>query len=250
LIGTPAPKAPSSAASSGGGGACARAFQQRVSQREGASQARTARSALGQERGFSGRIFFPRSGTAGSRLRQSRAVGARRGQASLARGLPPAGAERRADQRPVPADGGVAADLEVRPPELALDAPVAVLGPDAPRIELGDLLERGAPEVRGQVPRRPRRQAAPVGGDAEGANRPARAEVQERQLRRPPGLVMAVPEAPFEALPCGAGQVPERLRKGMGLLGQGPTEPAGAAMGQDMGILRCVSSPWSSVLSP
>ena len=171
MIGTPDPTASSSAASSGGGGACAQAFQQRVSQRKGTSQARTARSAAGQERGFSGRPFFPRSGTAaGSRGLRSPAGRARCGQPSFARGLPPAEAEGGADQRPVPADGGVAADLEVRPPEFALDALVAVLGPVAPRVELGDLLERGALEVRGQIPRRLRRQAAPVGGDAEGAN--------------------------------------------------------------------------------
>ena len=141
MIGTPEPTASSSVASSGGGGACAQAFQQRVSQWKGASQARTARSAFGQEREGCGRVFFPRSGTAGARRLRSGANRVRAGQVPLARGLPPAEAEGRADQQPVPADGGVAADLEVRPAELAFHRLVALLGPVAPRIELGDLLE-------------------------------------------------------------------------------------------------------------
>jgi hypothetical protein len=102
--------------------------QQRCNTVHGVSQARTARNAAGHDRRTAGfarmtsRLRPPRGRGCGLgvgwRLRLGRVVGQE--------GLP---AERERDQRPVPTDGPVAADLEVGPAELAFDLLVALLNP-------------------------------------------------------------------------------------------------------------------------
>src|SRR4051794_37668565 len=116
------------ACSCGGGGALDQAGHQRRSAVQGVSQARTARSARGQDGAGGGggaAACGPPLSAAGSRL-WCRIVLSRRGFAEP--GVP-AEAERAADEGLVAADGDVGADLEIGPAQLVLDLLVALLGP-------------------------------------------------------------------------------------------------------------------------
>ena len=126
----PASKNSMSAPSSGGGGLFEHACQQCVSQRTGVSHERTARNRRGQRRrtrDAAGWIFSPcrRDGIA---------------QAHLGRLVPPAEGERAAHQRPVAADGTVAAHHEVGPAQFILHLLVALLDPVAQAVQARDRL--------------------------------------------------------------------------------------------------------------
>ena len=113
------------ACSCGGGGAFDHAAHQRCSTVQGESQARTARSARGQDGAGGGPAARgPPLSAAGlslrSRVMVRRVIGEPGG---------PAEAERAADQGLVAADGDVGADLEIGPAQLVLDLLVALLGP-------------------------------------------------------------------------------------------------------------------------
>src|SRR5512133_1141149 len=110
------------------GGAGDHDRQQRASTLQGISQARTARSATGQELLTAGSASMPaRRGP--PRGRRSGGLGVGRGGLGRLLGEDglPAEAERTTDQCPMPADGPVRADLEVGPAELAFDLLVALL---------------------------------------------------------------------------------------------------------------------------
>src|SRR5437764_13828342 len=113
------------ACSCGGGGAVDHAGHQRRSAIQGESQARTARSARGQDgAGGGGASYGPPLSAAGP---------GRRYRVVLRRVFSepggPAEAERAVDQGLVAADGGIGADLEVGPAQLVLGLPVALLNP-------------------------------------------------------------------------------------------------------------------------
>src|SRR5712691_2316818 len=114
------------ACSCGGGGALDHACHQRCSAIQGESQARTARSARGQDGAGGGAAACgPPLSAAGCRLRCGSLV---RCVMVVEPGVP-AEAERAVDQGLVPADRGVGADLEVGPAQLVLDLLVALLDP-------------------------------------------------------------------------------------------------------------------------
>ena len=113
------------ACSCGGGGALDHACHQRRSAIQGESQARTARSARGQDGACGGTAARgPPLSAAGVRPRSGSSVLLRRvfGEPGV-----PAEAERAVDQGLVAADGGIGADLEVGPAQLVLDLLVALL---------------------------------------------------------------------------------------------------------------------------
>jgi hypothetical protein len=100
------------------------AVHQRCSMIHGVSQARTARSARGQEgTGSSTGVCGPPLSAAGFWLRR----GSPAWRGVVAGPGSPAEAERAVDQRLVAADGDVGADLEVGPAQLVLDLLVALL---------------------------------------------------------------------------------------------------------------------------
>src|ERR687897_992266 len=113
--------------------------QQRCSTLHGPSQARTARNLTGHDRRtagsawMTGRLCPPRGRRGGLGMGRGRLVG------MLSEEGLPAEAERTAHQRPVPADGPVAADLEVGPAELAFDLLVALLDPVAQPVQAHDV---------------------------------------------------------------------------------------------------------------
>ena len=110
------------ACSCGGGGALDHAVHQRCRTVHGVSQARTARSARGQDRAGAGAAGGPPLSVAGL-------CGWQRGGRGAGRGGPggPAEAERAADQDLVAADRDVGADLEIGPAQLVLDLRIALL---------------------------------------------------------------------------------------------------------------------------
>src|SRR6266566_3862123 len=112
------------ACSCGGGGALDHAAHQRCSTVQGESQARTARSARGQDGGGGGTASRgPPLSAAGLWLR-CRVIVPRR---VIGEPGGPAEAERAVDQDLVAADGEVGADLEVGPAELVFDLLAALL---------------------------------------------------------------------------------------------------------------------------
>src|SRR5215831_11227065 len=110
------------ACSCGGGGAWDHAGHQRRSAVQGESQARTARSARGQDGAGAG--SSPPLSAAGSRLRSRRF-----GRRMISEPGIPAEAERAGDEGLVAADRGVGADLEVGPAQLVLDLLVTLFDP-------------------------------------------------------------------------------------------------------------------------
>ncbi len=141
------------ACSCGGGGALDPAGHQRCSVIQGESQARTARSARGQDGaggGTAGRGpplfaagFRPRRPTVALRRLISEPGG-------------PAEAERAVDQGLMPADRGVGADLEVGPAQLVFDLLVALLDPVPDPLDPHDL-SKARSRVRAVRPRAGRR---------------------------------------------------------------------------------------------
>src|SRR6266566_4413014 len=114
------------ACSCGGGGALDHAAHQRCSTVHGESQARTARSARGQDGAGGGTAACgPPLSASGLRPRRLSVAGC----GVVAEPGGPAEAERAVDQHLVPADGDVGADLEVGPAQLVLDLLVALPGP-------------------------------------------------------------------------------------------------------------------------
>ena len=130
------------------------AVHQRCSVIHGASQARTARSARGQD-GAGGAAAGPPLSAAGSWLR-SRGL---RWVWLISEPCIPAEGERAVDQRLVPADGEVGADLEISPAQLVLDLLVRLLDPVADRVKAHDL-GQGRGRVRAARPRGGRRDGA------------------------------------------------------------------------------------------
>lgn len=105
----------------------------------GVSQARTWRSALGQETVRAGTGFsLPLSRVRGRGLRRVRLLLFLLGRGWIEAGVP-AEAERAVDQGLMPPYGGVGAHLEIRPAQLVLDLLVALLDPVADAVDPGDL---------------------------------------------------------------------------------------------------------------
>ncbi len=138
----PAPTELVRACSCGGGGALDHAGHQRRSTIQGESQARTARSARGQDGAGGGTAAWepPLSAAGSGPRRRVLLPGVISGPGS------PAEAERAVDRRLVAADRDIGADLEVGPAQLVLNLLVALLDPVADAVDPGDL-----GQVRGGV---------------------------------------------------------------------------------------------------
>jgi len=120
---------PSSSLGAAGAGALATTTASSAAARSRVSQACTARTATGHElltagsAPMSGRRCPPRG------RRDGRRVGRCRLPSVVGKPCLPTKRERACDQRPVPADGPIRANLEVGPTELTLDLLVALLDP-------------------------------------------------------------------------------------------------------------------------
>ena len=178
------------------------AVHQRCSAIQGESQARTARSARGQDGAGGG------AAAGGPPLSAAGLWPRRRSPAWCGVVVEPGGpaeAERAVDQHLVTADPDIGADLEVGPAELVFNLLVALLDPVADRVQARDLGQAGrrvraarlaraagAGQVGDQVPGGLVRQGSRVGGDHDQAPDAVRPPPAQPRVSGLPGLGLSV----------------------------------------------------------
>jgi|RhiMetdeSRZDD1v2_1073273.scaffolds.fasta_scaffold19473_4 hypothetical protein len=175
----------------------------------------------------------------------------------------PAEREGAAHQGPVPADGPVAADLEVGPAQLPLDLLVTLLDPVTQPIQphhlspVGLLAAAGGGpgQVGQQVPAAVPWQPSRVGGGHDQPQPTAGTPAAELGISRPPGLGLAVAETPSDSPPlprpvrAAPAEVAGRLDRGVGC-SAGAQVPLRGLSASTNGMLAGVSASVKPGLSP
>jgi hypothetical protein len=224
---------PSSSLGAAGAGALATTTASSAAARSRVSQARTATGHELLTAGsapMSGRRCPPRG------RRDGRRVGRCRLPSVVGKPCLPTKRERACDQRPVPADGPIRGNLQVGPTELTLDLLVALLDPVPQPIQphhLGQVGPLGAAagrssQVGQQVPAAVHGQPGRVGGGHHQPQPPIRTPAGQSGVGCPPGVGVAIAEAPPDASPLARlpGTLPAeltgRLDRSMGRLRRRP----------------------------